>query len=266
MLYITIKIPLTSRNTVFTVYRLHRVPIVLSSERSEKSIIKFEKPYMAVSNNEMFYIMLTHAEYEWCHGKTMRRCNQGLAMQEAENPNCALALYFNDVEQISKLCEFILFPKGNKIETHIFHIRSNTFFISTNDVNWIQTCARGTPTHIKPCKLCIISVPCGCSLKAKTFFIPATLDNCNITKVPSQVLSHNLPALIAFYGEEGTLNNLSQRVKTTLDKSIEYPDIDVIDKNFSNVLKQSENLELSLRKLLRPSKIKRKFMQMRFQN
>ena len=116
----------------------------------------------------MFYIMLTYSEYNWCQGKMLKRCTQGLAMKEAENANCALALFLNQEERIAELCDFSLQKKAP--ETHIIGVRANRYLISTVYLVWLQICTGATHVHVKSCHLCIISLPCGCFLKAKSFF------------------------------------------------------------------------------------------------
>ena len=229
------KIPLTSTSTVFTVYRINSVPIILGPNREETSVMKFKKPFIAVSNDEMFYIRLSQSELDWCQGKMLKRCTQGLIMQEVDKPDCALAILQSKVKDISELCDFTLLPKSAK-QTEIITIRPNTYLISTSETNWLKTCVGGTPTHVKACKLCTINVPCACSLKADTFFIPAMLDNCNFTKLPTQVPSHNLPALFAFYGQKGEMYNISQLARRNMKSDIAYPKISVLDKEFEDVI------------------------------
>ena len=88
------------------------------------------------------------------------------------------------------------------LETHIVSVQPNLYLISTTDENWLQNCHGGTPSYITPCKLCLIRLPFACSLKADTFYIPATLDNCNYTRLPTTIHSVNLPALLSFYGHK----------------------------------------------------------------
>lgn len=246
MLYLSVKIPLTSTNTVFTVYRVYGVPIVLGENRSEKSIINFEKPYMAISNNFMFYLMLSEAEFQSCTGNTLKRCSRGLAMKEISNPNCAVALFLGDQDKIKQVCDYTLLPNVKELQTNIVNIKPNLYFISTDDLTWLQTCVGGTPMHVKACSLCTISVPCGCSLKANTFYIPATLDHCNSTLLPITYVSHNLPALYAFYGNQKAFQNLTRFEKNRDQSSVTFPDIPIVKENFSDVFEKSEDLKLSL--------------------
>ena len=72
-LYITLRIPLMTTRTVFIVYKIQSVPIMLGENRQETSIMSFDKPYIAISQDQMFYIMLTNSEYNWCQGKMRKK-------------------------------------------------------------------------------------------------------------------------------------------------------------------------------------------------
>ena len=106
-LYITVKIPLSSTNTIFTVYRIHSVPITLSLTNAETSIMNFDRPYFAISNDRLFYI-LSESEFALCKGKMLRRCSQSLLMKETSSTSCALALFLDDSKLIANLCDFTL--------------------------------------------------------------------------------------------------------------------------------------------------------------
>ena len=72
------------------------------------------------------------------------------------------------------------------------------------------------------------------------------MDNCNVSSEPTLIKSHNLPALYAFYGDRKTLSNLTKMVKNQKNIPLSFPDIKIIDKNFSDVLEKSQKLELPL--------------------
>lgn len=246
-LYITLHIPITSMNTIFTVYRVQSVPIVMSETRNELSLVNFDEPYIAISSDSLFYMMMSDSEFQSCQGNTLKRCTQGLAIREFSRPNCALAMFLNDLENIQKLCDYKLIPHQATIPTKVINIEQNSYLISTTDTNWIQSCTHGMVVHVKPCRLCTITVPCRCSLRADSFYIPPTLNNCNDTRLPVSKVARNLPILFEFYGKEGDLKNLSDFVASNPDMPIDYPDITIIDNKFDNVIEQSDAIELSLK-------------------
>ena len=247
-LYITLKIPISSTTTVYTVYRIHSIPIMLGDSGVDRSIIQFDEPYLAVSDDRLFFFTMTEAEYQFCQGNVFRRCSQGLAVQETDHPNCALALFLDDTEKINQLCDFTLLREPDGLRTKIISVNESSYLISTNDRNWIQSCAGGTPVHVKSCGLCIVELPCACALKARTFFIPAIANNCNDTKLPVTKLSHNYQALLKFYAADFGIKNLVRRVEENPTEKIGFPSIDLLEEKFDDVISRSQAIQLSLGK------------------
>lgn len=165
-------------------------------------------------------------------------CPQALSMQETGHPDCALALFNDQPQLVSKLCNINFFPATNHSDSHIITIADNSYLISSQDTHWIQTCPGRTPTHISPCKLCTVSLPCACSLKGQTFFIPPSLQNCLPDQKP--VVSHtlNLPALLHFYEDHSKLANLTSKTSFPNPIQPKLPDINIINKQYEDVIEQ----------------------------
>ena len=248
-LFIKLRIPLTATTTVFSRYRIHSVPIPLGADHSDRSIIELPKPYLAISYDRLFYMLLSESEYQFCTGNHLKRCNQSLTMQETTNPNYALALFYDQSKLISKLCPVTFLPKTNQKESHVITVSENSYLISSDDTQWIQTCTGGTPVHISPCRLCIIKLPCACSLKGQTFFMPPTLQNCKHISKPLVVHSLNLAALFHFYKDHKEIYNLTAKAFFPTPVLPDIPKIAIISKRFNDVVKQEEQTKMSLKQI-----------------
>ena len=253
--YVKIKIPLTTTTTLFTLYRMNAVPIPLGADRKERSIVEMSKPYIAISHDNLFYIMLSESEYHFCTGNQLKRCNQALSMQETTHPDCALALFNDQPKLVSKLCQINLLL-ANTTATHIITVSDNPYLISSEDTHWIQTCPGRTPMHVTPCRLCIVNLPCACALKGQTFFIPPTLHNCLPNSTPVVTHMVNLPALFHFYKDQSNLLNITS--KTFFPKPVKprIPEISIVNKEYDDVIQQSTK-RLSLAKIARNVKAKK---------
>ena len=245
-LFIKLRIPLTTTTTAFSLYRVHSVPIPLTADQSDRTIIEIQKPYLAISSDKLFYMLLSHSEYQFCTGNHFKRCNQALTMKESSNPSCVLALFYDQPQPISKLCSVTFLPKSSTVESHIITISENSYLVSSQDTQWIQSCPNKAPLQVNPCKLCIVKLPCTCSLKGQTFFIPPTLENCKGILIPTINHSLNLAALFNFYKDNQQLYNLTS--KSFFSKPIipEIPEIKIISEDFGNVVKQERNVKLNL--------------------
>ena len=245
-LFLKIKIPLTTTTTSFTLYRINTVPIPIGPDRQEHSLIQLKKPYLVISKDNLFYVTLSENEYHFCVGNQLKTCSQALSMQETGHPDCALALFNDQPQLVSKLCDVNFIPATNYSQSHIITISENSYLISSQDTHLIQTCPGRTPIHISPCKLCTISLPCACSLKGQTFFIPPSLQNCLPHQKPVVSHSLNLPALLHFYEDTSKLINLTSKSSFLTPVKSNLPNIDLINKKYKDVIEQpSSTLSLA---------------------
>ena len=247
-LFVTLKIPITSTTTVYTVYRIQAVPIRISNERNETSVIELKDPYLAVSSDKMFYFTMSESQFQSCQGNLFKRCDQGLAVKETTHMTCSMAIFLNDHSQIKELCEFTLLLNDNEIDTQILSLDTNTYLLSTFDLIWIQSCPGGTPVHVEPCMLCVIKLPCTCSLKAKTFYIPGTQENCHDLKFPITNVTHNLPAISSFYSKKQNMEEITAFLTDHADFQPDFPPIKLKEAEFDNIMKESRQVKLSLKK------------------
>lgn len=209
-LYIKLNLPVAdTKSTAFTVYQIHSIPIPIGPDHTDRTILEVEKPYLAVSLNKLFYMSLSQTEYESCVGDQLKRCSQARSMQETRKPNCALALLNDLPKLISELCPVTLLPSTNYSDSYILTISHNQYLVSSLDKVWIQSCASAAPMQIDSCNLCVIQPSCSCSIKAATFFIPASITHCHTSTVPLVTHSINLPALFHFYSDNSKLFNIS---------------------------------------------------------
>ena len=227
-LFVKIRIPVTSTTTAFTLYWIHSVPIPVSANQEDQTVIDIPEPYIAISLDKLFYMSLSESQYQFCTGNNLKRCKQALTMQEISYPSCALALFYDNPRSVAKLCSVSFLPKSQFHQSHVITVADNAYLTFTLDKNWIQTCPGKAPVEIKPCKLCIVRLPCACSLKGQTFFIPPTLQHCKYEPTPVVNHSLNLAALFQFYGDHQQIYNLSSKTFFAKPVLSEIPQIKVL--------------------------------------
>ena len=132
-LFIKIRILLTTTTTAFTLYRVHSVPIPLRANHSDKTFMEITKPYLAISFDNLFYMMLSEGEYQFCTGNHFKRCNQALTVLESSSLDCALALFYDFPKIITELCQFTFVPKSHSNQTHIITVSENSYLTSSED-------------------------------------------------------------------------------------------------------------------------------------
>ena len=122
-LFIKIRIPLAASTTAFTLYRIHSVPIPLSAKQEERTVIEIEKPYLAISQDKLFYKLLSESEYQFCTGNCLKRCNQALTMKESSTSNCALALFYDKPKSVAELCTVTLLPESKYHDSYTHRVQ-----------------------------------------------------------------------------------------------------------------------------------------------
>ena len=130
--------------------------------------------------------------------------------------------------------------------------------MSSSDTILIQSCPNKAPLQVNSCKLCIIHLPCACSLKGTSFFIPPTLENCNGLATPMINHSLNLTALFHFYQPKANLYNLT--AKSFFSKPVipQIPEVNILTSQFDEVVQREQSTKLSLKQIAKNIKAKRK--------
>ena len=257
-LFIKIRIPVTTTTTAFTLYRVNSVPIPVAADKEDKTIIDISKPYLAISSDSLFYMLLSESEYQFCTGNHFKRCNQALTMRESSKPECLMALFHDQPRSVAEQCSVLYIPKSDIAESHVITISENAYLVSSSDTIWIQSCPNKAPLQVNPCKLCIIHLPCACSLKGTSFFIPPTLENCNGLATPMINHSLNLAALFHFYQPKANLYNLTAKTFFSNPVIPQIPEVNILTSQFDEVVQREQSTKLSLKQIAKNIKTKRK--------
>ena len=231
-LYVTLKVPITSLETSFIVNRVRSFPVLLETDPMSYSVITLAS-YFGLSKDNRFYILLTEDEYRECEGNVLKRCLHGYSIQSVTHKSCKLGLFRNDLDMIHNLCKFkvIVGPPP----TSILPISESSFLVSTTDTRWEEQCFGTSPKFINPCRLCLVTLPCHCSILTESFVLPAPFGDCVNSSTSEIVPSYNFPALLSFYQNRTEFNTVLDRIRSQ-NTSFKFSGLRIIDKKFKNVL------------------------------
>ena len=162
ILFVKITIPLTTSADIFKLFRLHTIPVILASNRSEYTQIDVSDKYLALSVNEQYYTVLAESEYLSCKGTQYMRCDGIMRMKPISNPSCMLGLFKGNSTAIARLCTTNIVTE---VDDTVLTIRAGKYFVSSGDEKWELVCRGKKRRTIPACQHCRISVPCGCALK-----------------------------------------------------------------------------------------------------
>ena len=242
-LFINIKIPLKSDDTTFNLYQVKVFPIAVNIERNESTQLVIKNSFLGISMDERYYIELSTEDYELCQGDKLRRCNHVYTLREVTTMSCPLALFRDDSRGIAEQCETMW--KRGSFASQVLQVSPSTYLISTMDRNWIKSCSFSPPTHVEPCELCEIRLPCQCSLRTDSFYIPPVLENCTNTTSIGKKYAVNLPALYNFY-KDANLYNLSSSFAMNDPVKMGLPTIHMINTKVRGLLSDAQNKEYKL--------------------
>ena len=186
-LYIQVKIPLSSYNAIFEVYKIISVPLPLNNNQSLHMYTSYELPsLLALSVDKNYYIDLSNEQYETCIGTPIRHCSHNIAIQTTSRPSCAVAIFMNQFNKISSICKSTLSLHTN-LPQQIYSLGGNTYFVTgTQDAEaWTLNCEKPHLPSFPSCTLCTIHIPCSCSLHSTNFIIAKSLHTCDKETISS---------------------------------------------------------------------------------
>ena len=82
------------------------------------------------------------------------------------------------------------------------------FLISGYEESWTMICNQGHPRSVTPCSICVIHIPCACSLESSSFHIVPRITHCQPSKSLKPVHGVNLVYLKTF-SDDVDINTLS---------------------------------------------------------
>ena len=231
-LYITLKVPIATLQTQFTAYRIRSFPILMDTSPASYSTVQLS-PYLGLSTDNRFYLLLNEDEYALCEGNALRRCLHGYSIRSTSQKSCELALFKNNQDDIHNLCKFEIFY--DTPPTSILPLQDGSFFISSTSTNWMEYCATSPPRKIEPCSLCVVRVPCSCSLISDSFYLPTPFEDCVNDTTTKITPGYNFPALMHFYADkkqfERVISNARNRSAT-----LQFSSFKIKNRKFDQVL------------------------------
>ena len=247
-LYLTLRIPITTSDTMFELYKLTALPVPLTTTNTTGyTMIRETAPFLAMSPSGTFFFELTTEELATCAGSTVRHCPHLFAARERDALTCSAALFTDQLDAVNKLCKAQLYPSTPYPANTVVDLGDGRLFVSSTDSSWTKTCVRKSPETITPCRFCIMTLECACSLRGPSIYIPATFWNCksegrNLTEIAHPI---NMLFLSKFYDVSSILNPggqalLPQPLELTL------PDLDVYTNEFNDIMQRDNELALDL--------------------
>lgn len=221
----------------------------MNHSSSDVTLIADLPSHFAVSTNNLYHFTMTDTVYWSCSGNEIKICPTTFGIMTRANLDCISSIFFEDNAAIMKKCN-IKYQTNGLLETAL-SLGSGQYFISApTSATWSLTCKTTSPSVLKPCTMCIMTLPCNCELSNANFIIPRSIETCasNITKV-TFLHTTNIAVLQAFHDSD--LQKITASTLFTLPPKYNFPDFNVIQKNWSTIAQTDDAYLLDFKQILK---------------
>ena len=191
-LLLTLKIPLASKQTVFTLFEAKIIPMPYPQDPQSALTWSIEAPYLAISEDLMESSVLTSNQFENCLGSSRYRICSETLPTEIGHSSCLATLYFDSPLDALSVCETspIALPSIEQATNLGFGIWLITSANADFTFREVRSSSHQGPSF-PGCRICLITLECGVHLMTDNLKIRSDLSSCN--EIPPIKLQVSLP-------------------------------------------------------------------------
>ncbi|CAC5385208.1 unnamed protein product [Mytilus coruscus] len=192
-----------------------------------------------------YYLPLSTDDLTNCVHGPIVFCTFNKALIPITVPDCSLALFQNNVKQVSRLCNFRF------LENHLSHdiIELTPTSVLVYDSEELDLVCPQSQRKIPGCTFCVINIPCKCSLSTRKLYFSPRLVDCYESSSNFSILHPvNLALVQEFFDEKQFTSLLADSLFTT-PVQLAIPDFSFYNHSMSKILAADANTQLSLKKI-----------------
>ena len=256
-IYINLKIALSSYQSTFEVYRVITIPLPLLNNQTTNLYTTYKLPtYLAISTDKNYYIEMSQEDYGTCSGTPIKQCKSNMAIRTTSIPSCALSIFNDNINRLTKICDSTL-TTDKKITQQFIPLVDDSYFVTgpLDSTPWILTCDNQHHPLTTPCTLCVVTLPCRCSLTTQTLIIPKTAYTCDKESVKVSTLIQqfhiNFNFLTNWYYNESVINTLTSHSFLNHTPNIQLPQImSTLPQLTNNEILDYDRVDIDMRRLV----------------
>ena len=246
-LFITVQFPVSSHAQPLQLYKIISLPVPTPTNKTTKHATKLlDLPqYLALTYQHDYYLPLSTDDLTNCVHGPIVFCSFNKALIPITVPDCSLALFQNNVKQVSRLCNFRF------LENHLSHdiIELTPTSVLVYDSEELDLVCPQSQRKIPGCTFCVINIPCKCSLSTrKLYFSPRLVDCYESSSNFSIFHPVNLALVQEFFDEKRFTSLLADSLFTT-PVQLAIPDFSFYNHSMSKILAADTKTHLSLKKI-----------------
>jgi hypothetical protein len=250
-LYITLKFPVMSSKRTFKLFHITSYPVPINESSKEATQLLDLSPHIAVSDDTQYSAVITNTQFAQCYGNTFYHCPFQPTLISLATPSCEVALFQNNKQEIKQLCNFRFLAHSQT--SRLISLTAQTLLVYNTPLISL-TCPSGQ-SMIKGCSMCMINVPCLCSVTSQKLLIPARLGKCQDKTISNVTYAHpvNL-ALIQHFFEDDPLDSISGDTLYPSPIRVKLPDFHIYSHKFNKIVANDQQDHLSLGRIVKSVK------------
>lgn len=249
-LFVTLRFPVTAQAKPLRLFKIISLPVPTNNSLTHVTKLLNLPEYLAITHDNEYYLPLSANDLTSCLHEQVITCNVNFALKRTNIPNCVIGLFNNDIDQVSKFCDFRFLPntlKHDIIEltpTSVLVYQSKKITLDCNDKK----------TVIPSCHFCIVHLPCKCAIVSNEMFLSPRLVNCYNKTTELSVLHPINLALLQQFFNASKFNNILGDTTFTEPVQFSIPNFKFYSHNISSVLAADAKMHLSLKKMASSAK------------
>jgi len=249
-LYITVKFPVSSHSHPLQLYKILTFPVPANNSMNHATQLLDLPNYIAFTHQHDYYLPLKSSDLTNCvHGENTY-CNYNMALTPTSNVQCSLALFQNDVNQVSKLCNFRFLE--NHVSHNIVELTPTSALVYHSEDIHIE--CPDSKKRIPGCIFCIVEIPCKCSLRTQNLYFSPRLVDCYNASRSIKVLHPVNLALVREFFDEKHFDHILADTLFPSPVQVSLPKFSFYSHKMSSILAADAKTHLSLKKMAKAAK------------
>ena len=251
-IYINIPVPLCRHSLIFDVFKVIHLPIPSFPSVAQNTngtaisqsvtVLNNLPNYFAIQRNGDYFLEMSTAEFQTCQGLSILIC-QPLTILKPDLPSCARAVLLNQHSKVLKWCNPQIIVRHTGIQRAQV-LRNSQVLIQGYSSDWHLSCNDAILQKIEKCHFCVITIPCGCLLFSKKYYIDTLGNSCQ--QDHDIVYSHtlNIPVLMSLYST--ALPTLKLSTLSDNPTSVQLPDVQILETEWKQTLSTENDIKIDL--------------------
>ena len=198
IIYITLKIPITTLPYSLNLFTVTVVPKSIGANNQHASLLDQMPRYFAVASDNQTFSVWNDLPSLQVAGEFRIIFREDIQLT-IDPKSCILALYKNDIPSVQLFCKILLL---NNRPTSFVYLLHDTMAIENSVSDLTLICPTVQPKLIAACISCVIFIPIACTLMTDSYFFPASCSQHVLFNETSTVVhTFNLAVIQEFFSQ-----------------------------------------------------------------